>query len=131
MIISNQFAKKWTEGSIFCYRRGCNCQGCFVKDLIESQECEMKRAVFTLVRKFGAPPEPEEGKYTKVQKRIIEVIKSGISTREEIAAALNINVVNFNEKIRHLYRIAEEDGCVFLNKRNMLDTYIEWVKENL
>ena len=51
------YAKTWTKGSIFCYERGCNCNGCFVKDLITSQPCIMKNAVIELVKKLGKPPE--------------------------------------------------------------------------
>lgn len=59
MLNINTYARQWTEGAIYCYKRGCNCQGCYIKELLESK-CLMKRAVLELVRKFGKPPENEE-----------------------------------------------------------------------
>lgn len=53
-----QYASAWTQGSIDCYKRGCNCNGCYVKDMLETR-CDMKRAVMELIRKFGLPPENE------------------------------------------------------------------------
>ena len=27
--------KVWTDASKFCYRRGCNCRGCYMREIIE------------------------------------------------------------------------------------------------
>lgn len=48
--------KRWTKGSIECYRRGCVCQNCPTFDLV-GDECRMKQAVLSLVRMYGKPPE--------------------------------------------------------------------------
>lgn len=128
MIVPNQYVKQWTEGSIFCYKRGCRCDGCFVKDLIESQKCEMKSAVFTLVKKFGAPKEYDNMIYTKQQSRVLQAILNGASTKEEISAAVGISVRNLQSHINKLYKYARADGCRFTNPRNMLPDYVEWVR---
>ena len=47
--------QRWTEGAINCYKRGCVCKNCPVKNLITSQKCQMKSAVIELVKKFGMP----------------------------------------------------------------------------
>ena len=47
--------QRWTEGAINCYKRGCVCKNCPVKNLITSQKCQMKSAVIELVKKFGIP----------------------------------------------------------------------------
>ena len=47
--------QRWTEGAINCYKRGCVCKNCPVKNLITSQKCQMKSAVIRLVKKFGIP----------------------------------------------------------------------------
>lgn len=56
-LIRNFAAKKWTEGSVYCYKRGCVCKGCYMNNMLESSRCQMKTAVIELVRKFGAPKE--------------------------------------------------------------------------
>ena len=55
---SNRYAAQWTQGSIDCYNRGCRCEGCYMKDMLETR-CDMKVSVMELVRKFGAPKEDE------------------------------------------------------------------------
>ena len=46
--------KKWTNASIDCYERQCNCEGCYYYEYLDSK-CEMKNSVIKLVKKFGAP----------------------------------------------------------------------------
>lgn len=129
MIKSNQFAKQWTDGAIFCYNRGCNCDGCFVKDLIESQKCEMKSAVISLVKKLGIPRWNTSEKYTKGQMEVISAILNGITTKEELAKVLKITVTNVQSKLNALYNIARYDGCIFYNQRNMLPDYVKWIRK--
>lgn len=123
--MNNVYAAHWTEGSVFCYRRGCNCQGCYIKELLESK-CLMKCAVLELVRKYGAPKlkEVKKEKYTEEQKHIIRLVRSGIVTRKELAKELNIGVDILTSKVRPLYRIAEQDGYTFLTLKFM---FYEWV----
>lgn len=47
--------RRWTTTAIECYKRGCICSGCPMKDLIKSQKCQMKSSVIELVRLYGIP----------------------------------------------------------------------------
>lgn len=46
--------RRWTEDAINCYKRGCVCSGCPIKNLISSK-CFMKASVIELVKKIGIP----------------------------------------------------------------------------
>lgn len=128
MIIPNQFVKHWTEGAIFCYKRGCTCEGCFYQELL-SEKCKMKSAVFMLVKKLGAPPELIETEYTKKQLEIIDAIRNGANTKDEVAKTMNTKVTNVQSLLRALYRIAKDDGCRFTNPRDMFADFVEWVRK--
>lgn len=49
---------KWTAGAIYCYKRGCNCKGCFIqktyKDTLANR-CSMKYCVRILIERYGLP----------------------------------------------------------------------------
>ena len=49
--------RRWTTTALECYKRGCNCEGCFYTDFFNnsSQKCQMKAAVLELVRVLGKP----------------------------------------------------------------------------
>lgn len=47
--------RRWTPTAIECYKRGCNCDGCFYKDFLTNQRCMMKASVLELVRVIGTP----------------------------------------------------------------------------
>ena len=49
--------RRWTQTAMECYKRGCNCDGCYYKDFFNgtSQRCQMKASVLELVRQYGAP----------------------------------------------------------------------------
>ena len=49
--------RRWTATALDCYKRGCNCEGCFYKDFFSgsSQKCQMKASVLELVRVLGTP----------------------------------------------------------------------------
>ena len=121
----NMNPKQWTDGSIFCYKRGCNCDGCFVRDLITSQRCYMKVAVIELVKKYGAPLDG----LTKREQSVINAILAGANTKEEIAEQTDINVDNVKTTLCRLYPLAEEEGFYYTNVRNKLPQFIKWVKE--
>ena len=62
MLKSRDFGKatavrRWTPTAIECYKRGCNCEGCFYTDFFNSssQKCQMKASVLELVRVWGKP----------------------------------------------------------------------------
>lgn len=60
-MISKDFGKttvqrRWTIAAIDCYKRGCNCQGCFYNNFLSGNaKCQMKAAVLELVRVLGRP----------------------------------------------------------------------------
>ena len=49
--------RRWTPTALECYKRGCNCEGCYYKSFFEgsSQKCQMKASVLELVRVIGTP----------------------------------------------------------------------------
>lgn len=118
---------QWTESSKFCYRRGCNCQGCYVKDIIETQ-CFMKEAVLTLVKEFGAPPNDEEH-LTRTQQKVIEAILAGADTREDIAKLAGTTSAVVQHCLNDMYEIAENDGLVYPSKKYKLKHFIKWVRK--
>lgn len=124
---NNYHAEKWTEGSIFCYKRGCNCNGCFVSDLIESQKCRMKTSVIELVRKFGKPPE-NELQLTRTQQKIINAILKGCNNKYQIAKETGLTVSCVQSALTDMYDLAENDGIVYKNLRYKLPDFIRWVR---
>lgn len=50
--------KKWTTQAIYCYLRGCVCEGCLYNINLESiNNCQTKFSVIELVRLKGLPKE--------------------------------------------------------------------------
>jgi len=49
--------RRWTPTATDCYKRGCNCEGCFYTDFFNgtTQKCQMKASVLELVRVIGTP----------------------------------------------------------------------------
>ena len=49
--------RRWTTTAIECYKRGCNCEGCFYNDFFTGsyQKCQMKASVLELVIVIGTP----------------------------------------------------------------------------
>ena len=49
--------RTWTTTALECYKRGCNCEGCFYRDFFSgsSQTCQIKASVLELVRVIGTP----------------------------------------------------------------------------
>ncbi len=57
-LISGLEPNKWTIGAIQCYKRNCNCKGCFIQQTyVETlyYRCAMKYCVRQLIKKYGAP----------------------------------------------------------------------------
>lgn len=117
---------KWTESSMFCYRRGCNCEGCYIKDVLETH-CFMKKAVLALVKKYGAPSNNEDTLSINQQK-IVFAILAGAKTKKEISEKTNIAEGLIQHNLNELYTIAETDGVIYPKKRNRLKTLIKWIK---
>lgn len=126
-MLSINTAKKWTEGSVYCYERGCNCQGCYIKDLIESMPCKMKSSVMELVRKFGKPQ--EEKQLSSTQQRVINAILAGCNNKVEIVEYTDLSETNVQSALSKMYEIAEIDGVIYSNKRNKLGDFIKWVRK--
>lgn len=126
--MNNLYAAHWTTGSIYCYERGCNCQGCYMNDILESR-CKMKCAVFELVRKFGKLKEENELELSVIEQEIVNIILAGANTLEEIAQKLKKSKNTTGVYIRKMYSVAKNDGVVFKNGRNMLPRFIEWVRK--
>ena len=49
--------RRWTTTALECYKRWCNCVGCFYSDFFKgtAQKCQMKASVLELVRVLGKP----------------------------------------------------------------------------
>ena len=45
----------WTKSAKECLARGCNCKGCKIAEIMET-ECKMKEVVIDTVRVLGIPP---------------------------------------------------------------------------
>jgi predicted transcriptional regulator len=86
----------------------------------------MKRAVFELVRKFGEPPE-DEG-LTKTEQKIIDAINAGAETFDEIADYAGITRTSVLTTCQDLYKLAENDGVRYKNKRYMFGQFVKWVR---
>lgn len=128
----NAYAHKWTESSIFCYKRGCRCEGCYMRELVTSDVCRMKGAVIELVRKFGAPPEEVNPKdLTEREQKTVEAIKDGCNTFKDIAEKLKVREDYAPHLIHLLYNKAREYyGFVFTTTREkMLPEFIFWVRQ--
>lgn len=46
----------WTTDAVNCYKRGCICEGCPIREMVKSLDrCQMKATVLELVRIHGIP----------------------------------------------------------------------------
>ena len=54
--------RRWNETAKDCYKRGCNCAGCFYAAFFTEsrQKCQMKASVVELVRVLGKPDDVQE-----------------------------------------------------------------------
>lgn len=120
--------KCWTEGAKFCYRRGCNCNGCYVSEIVESK-CIMKRAVLKLVEKFGAPEPESDSPYSPKHQSVLDAILNGANTKKEIAKVVNMAETTVQVLLCKMYEIARTEGFREIDKRNILPEYIMWVRE--
>ena len=48
--------RRWTETTIECYLRGCNCANCKITPKLESKKCRAKKAVIELIQQNKKPP---------------------------------------------------------------------------
>ena len=129
----NTYAQKWTEDAKFCYERGCTCTGCYMRELLESTECNLKRAVLILVKKFGKPPEhlSRFENITDKQQEIIDAIMNGCETFKDIAKEVNRDEQASTGLVRHLYKKARRKGWKPDKSKNrcLLEQFIKWVRQ--
>jgi hypothetical protein len=48
------YFRMWTIAAIYCYERGCRCNGCYYKENLTCR-CRMKQTVLGLVKELGKP----------------------------------------------------------------------------
>ena len=66
--------RRWTKTAITCYLRGCICEGCPVKAVMDtlssplSRICKMKHSVLESVRVLGKPEGLTERKFLLEEK---------------------------------------------------------------
>ena len=121
--------KQWTESAVFCYKRGCKCSNCYIKDIIETR-CNMKSTVIELVRTIGTPPPEVDTPYNKTDILIIKAILEGAKNKYQIAKMINMSEAYTQARFSKLYEIARKEGFVYFDKRYILPEYILWVREN-
>ena len=130
-ILSNTYARSWTQGAIDCYNRGCVCKGCITFEIV-GYKCHMKAAVFELVKKFGAPPVIEESLFTGYQLKILYAIKNGCNTVSEIAEELNKPESSVTGTLHVLYKKARTLGWNPRQRgivtQSLLPQFIKWVR---
>jgi hypothetical protein len=51
--------RRWTQGAVECYSRGCVCQGCELFEIL-GKNCKMKKSVLSLITDLGKPPDDFE-----------------------------------------------------------------------
>lgn len=125
-----EYCYNWTDLARECYERGCVCRGCIIKEQLESP-CQMKRSVFELVRKFGAPPKIiEKNGLTPTEQKIINAILNGADSFEKLAVLFNRKTSWAQNYIHVLYDKARERGWV--GKRysaGLFPEFIKWVRK--
>lgn len=52
---NEQPRNEWNWSSAECYKRGCQCSGCYIMPDDLKIQCRMKYSVRELVKKYGAP----------------------------------------------------------------------------
>lgn len=62
--------RRWTKAAVYCYRRGCVCDGCYYKNVLET-ECSMKLSVLKLYRVLG---EPQDVRTIRMRKKQLKII---------------------------------------------------------
>ena len=129
----DNYARQWTLAAKECYERGCNCQGCYMRDLITSDICRMKGAVLELVRKYGKPPARLGGLFTKSEQEIVDAILDGCNTFEEIAEHLNRSKETIQSLTHGLYIKARSNGWKPIKKgiikHSLLPQFIKYLRK--
>ena len=101
---------RWSESAIDCYNRGCVCQGCPTKEILETK-CTMKKTVIDLVSKIGIPPNvPFIEGLTAQQNDILACILNGTTEVSAIAEELQIPQTQVRTQLGLIRPYFEEMG---------------------
>lgn len=127
----NQRCIQWTQAAKECYDRGCVCEKCPIKDLIETH-CFMKTSVIELVRKFGAPPEKLSNGMNENKRSVIDAIMNGCDTYEDMSKETGKELGAIQGIIRQLYKEAHYKGWKpqkkGLENKSLLPQFISFVR---
>ena len=120
--------RKWTETTIECYLRGCNCTNCNVTPKLDSGKCKAKKAVMELIKQNKKPPVKRRelilDNLTKAEKEMLKYLalsNEEISKRKNKAfGTVKMSVHNIIEKFGASSRtealvMALKEGLVNLN----------------
>lgn len=126
---NKKYAAAWTISSIDCYNRGCRCEGCYMREILETP-CDMKRAVMELVKRFGAPTEQkEERKVPEKHRIILEAIRNGAESYDDLYEMTDLKFTSIQTSLSRLYQEAKEQGLVFKNKKYKLPEFVKWIRK--
>lgn len=124
-----KFAEHWTDGSIFCYLRQCECDGCYTQEIMDSP-CQMKKAVFELLNKFGKP-EIKKNRKTELQQNIIDLILKGENNCTDISKILHTSVSTIHIALQSLYELSKEKGFNADDYgRVKFYAFVEWLRKS-
>ena len=131
MANKDSYARSWTRGAVECYERGCVCQGCLLYEQL-GKKCQMKRSVFELVRKFGAPNAKKKQSFSDYEQNILDAILSGCNSFEEIGKRLNKKQSAIGGMVRRLYKKAIDIGWNPIRKgivnKSLMPQFLKFVR---
>ena len=119
----------WTASAIDCYNRGCVCNGCPTKAIVETP-CLMKQSVLELVKQIGPPPKIAyiEG-LTEQQERVVTAIINGAKTFEDIAKELKIKRGGVIVALGSIYPYYANLGFNYSSKRRQSLELISFINK--
>ncbi len=123
--------RRWSETAIMCYDRKCQCEGCYIKDIL-SDKCMMKYSVITLVRTLGKPNCGKSGFFegiTEQEQKIVDAILNGFETKKEIAEYNNVTPDRIQMTLDDLYKLAIQNGATFTKQKYKLPELVEFIKQ--
>lgn len=124
---------KWTESAIECYKRGCSCEDCPVKETMETP-CRMKHTVMIIVKNIGAPLEKQQmnifENLSAIQNEIINAILLGAKTKTEISKVVNISTTSVQNHLSIIYNITSLQGIQYKRKSNRLKELVEFLEKS-
>lgn len=116
----------WTPQAIDCYNRGCNCSGCIMPKIMES-ECLMKITVIELIKKIGKPVD-NVSKLPEREKAVHDAILDGADSYIAIEKTTGLKPYTVKEILKGLYKKAELEGASLKVTRTKFKDYINWLR---